>query len=77
LFSVFSYFRIGFNRFNRHSVFGDIRRQAYQHCGSKKAALRRLANRWLSVLWKVWQIHTLYDERYQLQQRALRAKPRD
>jgi transposase len=51
-------------------------RQAYQHCGSKKAALRRLANRWLSVLWKLWQTHTLYDEQYHLQQRALRAKPR-
>jgi transposase len=50
--------------------------QAYRHCGSKKAALRRLANRWLSVLWKLWQTHTLYDEQYHLQQRALRAKPR-
>ncbi len=49
--------------------------QAYQNCGSKKAAIRRLANRWLSILWKLWQTHSLYDEQYHLQQRALRAKP--
>ena len=50
--------------------------QAYRRCGSKKAALRRLANRWLSILWTLWQSHRLYDEQYHQQQRMLRAKPR-
>ena len=51
-------------------------RQAYDRCGSKKDALRRLANRWLAILWKLWSSHSLYDEQYHLHQRALRARPR-
>jgi transposase len=32
------------------------------HGQSHAAALRCLANRWVKILWKMWQTHTLYDE---------------
>lgn len=38
-------------------------------------ATRMLANRWLGVLWKMWQTHRPYDEGYHLRQRALRSAP--
>lgn len=37
-------------------------------------AYRRLANRWLAILWKLWQTGKMYDEAYHLKQRALRGK---
>ena len=43
---------------------------------SKSHALRCLANRWLAVLWKLWQSRQLYDEEYHLRQRAERRKPK-
>ena len=46
------------------------------HCDSNSAAYRRLANRWLAILWKLWQTRQTYDEDYHLQQRAVRSKPR-
>lgn len=46
------------------------------HCDSNSAAYRRLANRWLAILWKLWQTCQTYDEAYHLQQRAARSKPR-
>jgi len=46
------------------------------HCRSNSAAYRRLANRWLAMVWKLWQTHQPYDEDYHLQQRAARSKPR-
>jgi len=38
-------------------------------------AHRCLANRWLEIIWKIWQTRELYDEAYHLQQRALHSKP--
>jgi transposase len=38
-------------------------------------AYRRLANRWLAVLWKLWQSREPYNEAYHLQQRRLRSQP--
>jgi transposase len=35
---------------------------------SKSHAYRCLANRWLGIIWKLWQIGQLYDEEYHLQQ---------
>ena len=35
---------------------------------SKNHAYRCLANRWLGIIWKLWQTHQLYDEAYHLQQ---------
>ena len=42
---------------------------------SEHDACRRLANRWLAVLWKLWQRRELYDEAYHLRQRRLRSQP--
>ncbi len=47
-----------------------------RRCRSKNAAYRRLANRWLAIVWKMWQTHQSYDEAYHLRQRALRSKPK-
>ena len=49
--------------------------QVRPHCRSDNAAYRRLANRLLAVLWRLWQDHKLYDAAFHLRQRALRAKP--
>lgn len=49
--------------------------QVRPHCRSDNAAYRRLANRLLAVLWRLWQSRTPYDEATHLRQRALRAKP--
>jgi transposase len=46
------------------------------HCDSDSHAYRILANRWVAVIWKLWQTHRAYDEAYHVQQRALRRKPR-
>jgi transposase len=45
-------------------------------CRSKNEAYRRLANRWLAIVWKMWQTRQPYDESYHCQQRALRSKPK-
>jgi len=50
-------------------------RQVRPHCRSDNAAYRRLANRLLAVLWRLWQDQTPYDEATHLRQRAVRAKP--
>jgi transposase len=50
--------------------------QVRPHCDSDSDAYRRLANRWLAILWKLWQTRQAYDEAYHLQQRAARSKPR-
>lgn len=44
-------------------------------CRSENHAYRCLANRWLAIVWKLWQTQQPYDEAYHLQQRLLRAKP--
>jgi len=45
-------------------------------CGSDSHANRCLANRWLSIIWKLWQTNQTYAEAYHLQQCAKRAKAR-
>jgi len=35
---------------------------------SKSHAYRCLANRWLGIIWKLWQTGQVYDEAYHLQQ---------
>ena len=50
--------------------------QARPHCDSDSHAYRCLANRWLSVAWKLWQTRQTYDEAYHLQQRAKHSQPR-
>lgn len=36
---------------------------------------RVVANRWLAIIWKLWQTRQCYDEGYHLRQRFLRRKP--
>jgi transposase len=44
-------------------------------CDSDSHAYRCLANRWLAIIWKMWQTRQPYDEEYHLQQRARRRRP--
>ena len=46
------------------------------HCASESHAYRCLANRWLAILWRLWQDRKPYDEIYHMQQRMLRSRPR-
>lgn len=43
---------------------------------SANHAYRCLANRWLVILWKLWQTRQVYDEEYHLRQRALHSQQR-
>jgi transposase len=46
------------------------------HCSSENEAYRKLANRWLAVLWRLWQDHQPYDEQKHLSAHARRTQPR-
>jgi transposase len=46
------------------------------HCSSENEAYRKLANRWLAILWRCWQDRSPYDERKHLSAHARRARPR-
>jgi transposase len=48
--------------------------QTRPRCRYSSLAYRRLANRWLAILWKLWQTGQIYDEAYHLKQCALRSK---
>lgn len=61
----------------RHSVWANVYYSRVRpHCESESHAYRCLANRWLAVLWRLWQDRMPYDEAYHLRQRALRSQPR-
>lgn len=47
--------------------------QTRTHSRFSSVAYRRLANRWLAILWKLWQTGQVYDEAYHLKQRAIRS----
>jgi transposase len=54
--------------------------RAYWHeirpgCDSDSHAHRIVANRWLAIIWALWQKRELYDEQYHLRQRMKRRKP--
>jgi len=51
--------------------------QIRPRCHSKSHAYRCLANRWLAVVWKLWQTGETYDEAHHLRQRAERSRPRN
>ena len=51
-------------------------REIRPHCHSDSHAYRILANRWLAIIWKMWQDRKPYDEAYHLQQRARRRTPK-
>lgn len=50
--------------------------QVRSHGQSDSHAFRCLANRWLAILWKLWQTRQPFDEAYHLKQRAMHSKPR-
>jgi len=51
-------------------------RSVRPHCKTENDAIRRLANRWLEILWRLWVNQKPYDEALHLKQHALRSKPR-
>ena len=51
-------------------------REIRSHHPSISHAYRCLANRWLAIIWKIWQTRQAYDEGYHLRQRAARRRPR-
>jgi len=68
-------------QFARASVRESGWASAYWHetrpsCRSNSLAYRKLANRWLAVIWKMWQTRQPYDEAYHLNQRARRRRPK-
>jgi transposase len=46
------------------------------HCRNDSDAIRRLANRWLGILWRLWMDRKPYDESYHLKRHALRSRSR-
>jgi transposase len=46
------------------------------HCSSENEAYRKLANRWLEVLWRCWQDRNPYNEHQHLSAHARRTQPR-
>lgn len=46
------------------------------HCKTDSDAIRRLANRWLEVLWRLWIDRKPYDEAFHLKQHLLRMQAR-
>ena len=50
--------------------------QIRPRCRNRHQAYRCVANRWLAIAWKLWQIHQPYDEAYHFQQRLARSKPK-
>jgi len=55
-----------------NAYWGEIR----PRCASNSHAYRCLANRWLAIIWRLWQDRKPYDEEYHLQQRARRRRPK-
>jgi transposase len=55
-----------------HACYANIR----PHCHSDNDAYRRLANRWLEIVWKLWMDRIPYNETKHLKQKALRSMPR-
>ena len=46
------------------------------HCKTESDAIRRLANRWLEILWRLWVDRKPYDEAFHLRQHTLRSQAR-
>lgn len=46
------------------------------HCSSENEAYRKLGNRWLEVLWRLWQDKQPYDEQKHLSAHARRVQPK-
>jgi transposase len=46
------------------------------HCRTDNDAIRRLANRWLEILWRLWMDRKPYDQTFHLKQHVLRTQAR-
>jgi hypothetical protein len=46
--------------------------QIAQQCRTDSDAIRRLANRWLEILWRLWMDRKPYDEAFHLRQYTMR-----
>jgi transposase len=51
-------------------------RSVLPHCATSNDAIRRLANRWLEILWRCWHDRKPYDQAFHLKQHTLRCKPK-
>jgi transposase len=51
-------------------------RSVLPQCCSSNDAVRRLANRWLEILWRLWQDRKPYDQTHHLRQHAIRCQPK-
>ena len=51
-------------------------RQAIKRGLSSSHAYRCLANRWVHIIWKMWQDHKPYDEAFHIEQRTQRRQPK-
>jgi transposase len=49
--------------------------EVFARCRSENQALRCLANRWLAIIWKLWQSQQPYEESYHWKQRAAHRRP--
>lgn len=49
-------------------------RSVRPRCSTTNDAIRRLANRWLEILWRLWYDRVPYDETYHLKRHALRSE---
>ena len=64
-------------QFARQSIIASVWAKEYYHCQTERGkshsrALRALANRWLAIIWRIWQDRSTYDESYHLANRQLR-----
>ena len=51
-------------------------RSVLPHCRTPNDAIRRLANRWLEILWRLWQDGKPYDQVYHMKQHTARCTAR-
>jgi transposase len=74
-----------FRRITQQFARASIRKSGWAHAywsevhhrgASNSHAYRCLANRWLAIIWKMWQDGKPYDEEYHLRQRARRRRPK-
>lgn len=60
-----------------HSLWAtDYFERSLKDARSPNHAYRRLANRWLAIVWRIWQDHARYDETYHMKRRLERQVPR-
>ena len=74
-------FRYFMQQFARCSLPNSPWAAAYFHNATQRGlapshAYRCLANRWIVIIWRLWQDRTTYDEAYHIQRRSERRAPK-